>query len=65
MHERTNRHSFLNHILEINIPQTVKESRSSAEKDEWMNLMQLEILSLRKNPTWTSADLPTGNKAIG
>ena len=54
--------NFLAAIISGKEPRSFKE----AMKDEgWKRSMQDEIQALKKNGTWTMADLPPGKKALG
>ena len=46
-------------------PGTVAEAIASSEKAKWMNAMDKEMESLRKNDVWELVELPKDRKAIG
>ena len=46
-------------------PNNFSEALTSPEKDEWMNAMNKELLSLKTNDVFDLVKLPEGEKAIG
>lgn len=51
--------------VDIEIPNTIREATNSDYSDEWKDAMQAEYKSLIANKTWSLANLPKGQKAIG
>ena len=50
---------------ELQEPRNYQEALTSAESDEWIKAMNVEMQSLNKNKTWTLTTLPEGKTAIG
>ena len=46
-------------------PATVREALASPEKSKWMNAMEKEMQSLRKNDVWELVELPKDRRAVG
>ena len=46
-------------------PQTVAEAMASPEKVKWMNAMNKEMESLRKNDVWELVELRKDRKVVG
>ena len=51
--------------VESTEPKTYKEALSSIEAKQWVEAMDAEIKSLKKNETWSLTELPEGKTAIG
>ncbi|KMQ86628.1 gag-pol polyprotein [Lasius niger] len=47
------------------VPMTYESAIISIDSDKWKNAMCEEIITLRKNETWTLEELPEGQRAIG
>lgn len=54
-----------NVIYSIIEPKTLSEALECTDKDKWVGAMNDEILSLKKNRTWSLCELPADRKAIG
>jgi len=50
---------------ELQEPRNYQEALTSAESEEWIKAMNVEMQSLNKNKTWTLTTLPEGKTAIG
>jgi len=46
-------------------PKSYNEALSSTESNQWIEAMNAEMESLRKNKTWTLTELPPGKTAVG
>lgn len=60
--------NLLNSIHSINgisKPSSFKEAMNDENKDDWIEAMNDELNSLKKNNTWSITKLPAGRKAIG
>lgn len=51
-------------MLAIYEPQTYKDAMQSSEKEQWIEAMREEYVSLVKNNTWCLVDLPKGETVI-
>lgn len=50
---------------DVEIPNNLKDLRSSEMCEEWLASMETEISALEHNKTWDLVELPEGKKAIG
>ena len=55
---------FQVNLVEINIPQTYQEAKSSPEAEKWTEAISEELSSLEKNDTWDLQELPEDKRAI-
>lgn len=54
----------INYSLSIVEPKTFTQALQSEHKSDWIDAMQSEIDSLKKNDTWELSELPNGREAI-
>ena len=54
----------LHSMIENQIPQSIDELMKNPNKEEWLDAMEKEMTSLRKNETWSLVDLPAGEKTV-
>lgn len=52
-------------IANIDEPKTIREVMGMHDVDSWIEAMNEEMVSLKKNATWDLVPFPRGQKPIG